>query len=57
MKPIEALFILNPTIADEKVRYYAVKRMENFLDYEYVLYGNQITQALVSFETDSNPLI
>lgn len=57
LKPIEALFLLNPSIADEKVRYYAVKRMENLLDYEFVLYSNQITQALVSFETDCNPLI
>ena len=31
--------------------------MESFLDYEWVLYANQITQALVSFETDTNPLI
>jgi len=33
MKPIEALFLLNPVIADEKVRYYAVKRMENLMDF------------------------
>jgi hypothetical protein len=57
LKPIEALFLLTPAIADERVRYYAVRRMESLLDYEWVLYGNQITQALVSFETDTNPLI
>ena len=27
MKPLEALFLLNPVIPDEKVRFYAVKRM------------------------------
>ena len=48
---------MNPAIPDEKVRLYAVKRMENLMDFEYVLYSNQITQALVSFETDNNPLI
>ena len=49
MKPVEALFLLNPAIPDEKVRYYAVKRMEHMMDFEFVLYSNQITQALVSF--------
>lgn len=57
LKPIEALFLLSPALADERVRYYAVRRMESFLDYEWVLYANQITQALVSFETNTNPLI
>jgi hypothetical protein len=27
LKPTEALFILNPAIADEKIRYFAVKRL------------------------------
>lgn len=57
LKPIEALFLLSPALADERVRYYAVKRLEGLLDYEWVLYGNQVTQALVSFETDANPLV
>jgi hypothetical protein len=31
--------------------------METLMDFEFVLFGNQITQALVSFETYNNPLI
>ena len=27
LKPIEALFLLNPSFPDERVRYYAVKRL------------------------------
>ena len=26
-------------------------------EHEFILYSNQITQAMVSFETDENPLI
>jgi hypothetical protein len=33
LKPIEAMFLLNPRISDEKIRYFAVKvldQMKNF---------------------------
>ena len=57
LKPIEALFLLTPRLSDEKVRYFAVKIMDQMKNSEFCLYSNQITQALVSFETHENPLI
>mgnify|MGYP002078446403 FL=1 len=45
------MFLLNPRISDEKVRYFAVKVLDQMKNYEFCLYSNQITQALVSFET------
>lgn len=49
LKPIEALFLLTPRLSDEKVRYFAVKCLDQMKNSEFCLYSNQITQALVSF--------
>lgn len=49
LKPVEAIFLLNPRISDEKIRYFAVKALDQMKNYEFCLYSNQITQALVSF--------
>jgi hypothetical protein len=57
LKPIEALFLLTPRLSDEKVRYFAVKILAKMSTNDFCLYSNQITQALVSFETHDNPLL
>jgi len=49
LNPVDALFLLNPKVADEKIRLFAVSRLEKMYDHEFVKYSNQLTQALVSF--------
>lgn len=51
------MFLLNPKLPDEKIRLFALSKVEKMYEHEFVSYSNQLTQALVSFETDDNPLI